>query len=205
LSIGGDNEDFMKSLSPPNDGDEYEKGKGELNYGPEPGEEDQGGSRFKEIMDAAKSAAAEVEDQPPRAVNNPYINPPQPPRAQPTATTATANPPMNLDNLSVEEQAEMFRKMMGRSETGISADPVPYTAPPSTTKDPRGGRPVGRNRDADSIANASDLYFAQLKRDSNVRVIARINGEDDRAEAVFEDEGIEELKGLLHANPYLQE
>jgi hypothetical protein len=198
LSVGWDNEDFLKSLSPPNDGDSYEKGKDTTNYGPETGDEGQGGSRFKEIMDAAK-AAAEVKDQPPRPIDNPFINPTPP--AQPT----TATPPVDPENLSVEDQAAMFRKLMGRSQTGISADPVPYTAPPSTTKDPRGGRPVGRNRDADSIANSSDLYFAQLKRDSNVRVVARINGEEDKAEAVFEDQGIEDLKGLLHSNPYLQE
>jgi hypothetical protein len=209
LSVGGgwDNEEFMKSLAPPNDGDAHEKGKEGSNYGPEPGSEElsQGGSRFQEIMDAAKAAKDSAEDQPVRAVANPYLNPPTPPPARPTTEAVTENPPVDLDNLSVEDQAAMFRKLMGRSQTGISADPVPYTAPPSSTKDPRGGRPVGRNRDADSIANSSDLYFAQLKRDSNVRVIARINGEDDKTEAVFEDEGIEELKGLLHANPYLQE
>jgi hypothetical protein len=202
LSVGDawDNEEFLKSLVPPNDGDAYEKGKDATNYGPGKGdiEESQGGSRFKEIMDAAKAAEAEV-DQPPKPVDNPYIKPAPP--AQPA--TATAPPPMDPEQLSVEDQAAMFRQLMGRSQTGISADPVPYTAPPSTTKDSRGGRPVGRNRDADSIANSSDLYFAQLKRDSNVRIVARINGED--SESVFEDEGIEELKGLLHANPYLQE
>jgi hypothetical protein len=206
LSVGSgwDNEDFLKSLTPPNDGDAYEKGKDTANYGPKPGDEEvgQGGSRFQEIMDAAKAGKEEA-DQPPKPVDNPFLTPP--PSAQPATATATETPPVDPDNLSVEEQAAMFRKLMGRSQTGISADPVPYTAPPSTTKDPRGGRPVGRNRDADSIANASDLYFAQLKRDSNVRVVARINGEEDRSEAVFEDPGIEDLKELLHENPYLKE
>ena len=211
LSVGGawDNEDFKKSLSPPNDGDTYEKGQGGSNYGPEPGDEElsqgQGGSRFQEIMNAAKAAKEGAEDQPPRAIANPYLNPPTPPPPKPNAAAVTENAPVDLENLSVEDQAALFRQMMGRSQTGISADPVPYKAPPSSTKDARGGRPEGRNRDADSIANSSDLYFAQLKRDSNVRVIARINGEEDLAEAVFEDQGIEDLKGLLHANPYLQE
>merc|ERR1712238_459512 len=62
----------------------------------------------------------------------------------------------------------------------------------------------GRNRDADMIANSSDLYFAQLKRDSTVRTIGRIRGEKDISEAVFEDEGIEQLQSLVQENPYLK-
>jgi hypothetical protein len=72
------------------------------------------------------------------------------------------------------------------------------------SKTDRAGRPVGRNRDADSIANTSDLYFAQLKRDSTVRTLARIRGEVEIAEKVFEDEGIKQLDDLLQKNPYLK-
>ena len=82
---------------------------------------------------------------------------------------------------------------------GGGAD-IPVPARPSRP-DPR---PAGRNRDADSIANTSDLYFAQLKRDSTVRGLARIRGDDETAQAIFEDEGIAQLEDLLHENPYLK-
>jgi hypothetical protein len=103
----------------------------------------------------------------------------------------------------------MFREMMAAQQLGGNAIPVaPVTTDiPQTqrvAKTDRAGRPVGRNRDADMIANTSDLYFAQLKRDSTVRTLARIRGEAEIAEKVFEDEGIEQLNQLLQKNPYLK-
>jgi hypothetical protein len=73
-----------------------------------------------------------------------------------------------------------------------------------TARTDRAGRPVGRNRDADTIANAADLYFAQLKRDSSVRGKARIRGDAEKADQVFADKGIKELEGLMYENPYLK-
>ncbi|KAL3918387.1 MAG: hypothetical protein SGARI_007480 [Bacillariaceae sp.] len=110
--------------------------------------------------------------------------------------------------MSVEEQARMFREMMaqqqGSAETPASPPPPqPAAAPQRTSKTDRAGRPVGRNRDADTISNTADLYFAQLKRDSAVRTMARVRGEDDVAEQVFEDEGIKQLEGILKENPHL--
>lgn len=108
--------------------------------------------------------------------------------------------PANPDGLSVEEQARMFREMM--------ADKQGFASPPPPTKvnreGDRAGRPVGRNKDADKIANTSDLYFAQLKRDSTVRTIGRYSGDEAVSEAVFEDDGIEELDRLFLENPFLQ-
>lgn len=107
---------------------------------------------------------------------------------------------MNPDELSVEEQARMFREMMAGNQSPASPPP----APARVAKEDRAGRPIGRNPDADKIANTSDLYFAQLKRDSTVRTIGRLRGDDEVSESVFKDEGIKELDSLLLANPYLK-
>ena len=188
-----DNDDFLDALSKgPEDVVERK-------YTPPPDEEEvgQGGSRFKEIMEAAKRGQP---SRPMRPIPNPFLtNPPPPPPSQPTT------PSLDPDQLSVEDQARLFRELFQKTMSGVSNDPVPYTAPRPTKEDPRGGRPVGRNKDADSIANTSDLYFAQLKRDSTVRTIARIRGDQEKANQVFEDEGIQRLAGLLHNNPYLAE
>mmetsp|Transcript_15246 Transcript_15246/g.24705 ORF Transcript_15246/g.24705 Transcript_15246/m.24705 type:complete len:679 (-) Transcript_15246:110-2146(-) len=126
------------------------------------------------------------------------------------ATTSTAPLAANPNELSVEEQARMFREMMAQQQGGapaVNTPVVPVAADvpvQRVAKTDRAGRPVGRNRDADTIANTSDLYFAQLKRDSTVRTLARIQGEDEVAEKVFEDEGIKQLDELLQKNPYLK-
>ena len=149
----------------------------------EPLAADTSGSRFAEMMQIAQQRGAQ---QPGgavpggRAVENPFLQP-----------QAPANP----GDLSVEEQARMFREMMAGNQA------VPQ-APMRVAADP--GRPVGRNADADKIANTSDLYFAQLKRDSTVRTMARMKGDSEASNAVFEDSGIKELDNLLLTNPYLK-
>ena len=153
-----------------------------------------GSERFRAMKAAAEAAKQERVIQP-RAIDNPFLTPPPPTPAQPAADPS---------NLSVEEQAAMFREMMNAQQPPPASQAV--NIPPTTrvAKTDRAGRPQGRNRDADQIANSSDVYFAQLKRDSTVRTLARIRGEDDTAEAVFEDDGIEELANLLQTNPYLK-
>ncbi len=146
---------------------------------------DQSGSRFKELMQIAKQrGVAEPGGAQPggRAIENPFLQP-----------QAPANP----GELSVEEQARMFREMMAGNQ-------APPQAPMRVAADPGGVRPVGRNADADKIANTSDLYFAQLKRDSTVRTIARQRENSDVSEAVFRDDGIKALDNLLLTNPYLK-
>lgn len=108
--------------------------------------------------------------------------------------------PVNPDELSVEDQARMFREMMaGKTQGPVEPPPVSRVS-----REDRAGRPMGRNPDADKITNTSDLYFAQLKRDSTVRTIARIRENKEVSEAVFQDDGIKELDALLQQNPYLQ-
>jgi hypothetical protein len=172
---------FTDALAAPNDNEEN-------------GEDDgQGSSRFREMMklaqqeEQAESASSAMQG---RAIDNPFLNSPIP---------APTQLPSNPDELSVEEQARMFREMMA-GNTASQAPPPPVRV----AREDRAGRPQGRNPDADKIANASDLYLAQLKRDSSVRTLGRIRGDDEVSEAVFEDEGIKVLDGLLKANPYLQ-
>ena len=185
--VGGwDNDDFLAALSggnpqagnpPPQDGD----GDKEEDGG-------QGGSMFKRILEQAKSRV----EPGPRPVMNPFL-------AVPNDPVSPANNPLEL---SVEEQARMFREMMKNG--GVPAAPMELPAVRRTARTDRAGKPVGRNRDADTIANTADLYFAQLKRDSSVRGIARIQGDDELANKVFEDEGIKELETILVKNPYLK-
>jgi hypothetical protein len=179
---GSYDDDFLKALSVG----------GSSNAEEEEEVSDQGSSssRFKALKDAAALAQQEREVRP-VAIDNPFLTPPVP----------AIQPPVNPDELSVEEQARLFREMTQQQQ----AAPPPIPAPPQRiAKTDKAGRPQGRNRDADQITNTADVYFAQLKRDSTVRTMARINGEDDTADAVFEDEGIERLSNLLQANPYLQ-
>jgi hypothetical protein len=197
VSVGSwDNDNFLDNLSPPKDSDDEikdsskdweeqlrEQGTSRRNIETE--DEAQGGSRFKQMMNTSQKP----EERQSRPIENPFLAPPQ---RQPTSP----------DNLSVEEQARMFREMMQRDQSGISQNPVPYQAPPQATKQKN---KMGRNRDADTISNTSDLYMAQLKRDSTVRTSAWYQGDLEKASSVFQDEGISELKDLLYSNPYLQE
>lgn len=180
---------FMDALSPPSGGDD-DDGSEETEVN------SQGSSRFQELRKLAKQEEGNKSanmQQSGRAIENPFLNSPP--------STAAANPlPANPDELSVEEQARMFREMMAGNQ--VSASPPP--PPMRVSKTDRAGRPVGRNPDADKIANTSDLYLAQLKRDSTVRTLGRQRGDSITSEAVFEDEGIKQLDDLLMANPYLK-
>eukprot|EP00980_Cylindrotheca_fusiformis_P004119 scaffold894_cov153-Cylindrotheca_fusiformis.AAC.15 len=158
---------------------------GENNDGEE--EVSEGSARVKAMLEAAKNAKGAVPGG--RAIPNPFLNPPPP---QPTFGN-------NIDDMSVEEQAAMLRQLMANQGGDIARAP-----PMKQKRTNSAGRPVGRNKDADSIANTADLYFAQLKRDSTVRTIARMQGDDDVADAVMQDEGINQLKDLIRENPYLK-
>ena len=156
-----DNEDFLNALK---------GGSGTLDGNDSTGEEEvsSGSSRFKEMMEASKGANEATPSG--RSIQNPFLN------------TAASPQSSALDNLSVEQQAEMFRQMMA------GAAPAAAAAPPVKQKrTDDAGRPVGRNRDADSIANTADVYFAQLKRDSTVRTLARYAGDEEVADAVMQD------------------
>eukprot|EP00586_Coscinodiscus_wailesii_P021758 CAMPEP_0172518606 /NCGR_PEP_ID=MMETSP1066-20121228/290921_1 /TAXON_ID=671091 /ORGANISM="Coscinodiscus wailesii, Strain CCMP2513" /LENGTH=312 /DNA_ID=CAMNT_0013301031 /DNA_START=164 /DNA_END=1104 /DNA_ORIENTATION=- len=67
-----------------------------------------------------------------------------------------------------------------------------------------GPRPVGRNRDADSISNKADVYFAQLKMDSRIRKQAFMDGDTEKSNEVFGDERVVELGETLQRDPQIQ-
>lgn len=180
-----DNDDFLDALKGSSGGDDVEKGEEEVS---------EGSSRIREMLEAAKKDQGAEPGG--RAIENPFLIPP------PTPQSAVG---FNIENLSVEEQAAMLRQLMA-NQGGAAAPPTPMKMP-TQEKQKRtddAGKPLGRNRDADAIANTGDLYFAQLKRDSTVRTLARIRGEDDVADAVMEDDGIDQLNDLIVENPYLK-
>mmetsp|Transcript_37886 Transcript_37886/g.42436 ORF Transcript_37886/g.42436 Transcript_37886/m.42436 type:complete len:673 (+) Transcript_37886:87-2105(+) len=179
-----ENESFMDALSPGKKDDEEKENE----------VDDSGSTRFQEMMKSAQQTEGTEIQRQPTPIMNPFINPISSTRPQ---TQPTANP----DDLSVEDQARMFREIMAGKQQNSPSTDIALESRPQTS---RPTRPVGRNRDADMIANSSDLYFAQLKRDSTIRTIGRIRGEKDISEAVFEDEGIEQLQSLVQENPYLK-
>jgi hypothetical protein len=66
------------------------------------------------------------------------------------------------------------------------------------------GKRIGRNRDADVIANTADAYLAKLKRDSTTRNLARYAGDEARANNIFHDPTIQDIQPP-ELNPYLEE
>jgi hypothetical protein len=192
MADNGFSDDFLEALSP----EENNKGSSE-------DEQDvgSGSSRFMNLLKAARQSGASEAQRMPHSIENPFLN-------QPSSTIAHSLQSLasNPDELSVEEQARLFREMMAQQQTsGVVSPLTPLPAQSQrVARTDRAGRPTGRNRDADTISNSADLYFAQLKRDSTVRTLARIRGESNVAEKVFEDEGIKQLDDLLKKNPYLK-
>jgi hypothetical protein len=149
-------------------------------------EASQGGKQFRELMAMAQRAA---------------------PRPSPSPSSSNT-----LDSMTVEEQAAMFRQMMLQQQQQQEQQPMSPAPAPSrgnANKDnflPYGetatGRP-GRNKDADSMVNSSDVYLARLKQDSAVRKLARLAGDEDYANTVFTDPSLADIK--LHTNPYIEE
>lgn len=211
-----DNDDFLNSLKPPNDDDELpsegiegavlsDEMKEKMKADDEtPG----GGTRLQRLMDEAKNRAPQ-QSRPAPPLKNPFADNPfagiegmDSQQSAPPASQMPANP----DELSVEEQARLFRQMMQGQQQQQPQAPAaePPVVIPPPPRPPRPDAKVGRNRDADSIQNTADVYFAQLKRDSTVRAVARIRGDNEKANAVFEDPGIKELDEMLTLNPHLQ-
>ena len=191
----------LSSTSGSGSGSEQSKHEDDAEEEKDPDEPASGSSRFKEMMAAAQSREGGGGGGlgfGGRAIENPFLS--QPYSSTPTIPSSSSN----IDEMSVEEQARRFREMMEQQQQGGGGGAVQPPPLERVAKTDRAGRPVGRNRDADTIANTADLYFAQLKRDSTVRTMARIRGEDELAEKVFEDEGVKQLENLLVENPYLK-
>ena len=181
-----------------------------------------GGRLFREMMAKAQQQAKLAQSQQQQQQQQ------QPP---------TVDIPGNAMDLSVAEQAKLFRDIMAQrqheqlqqqSRFGPSLaqqqqrqheqemqsyaqkqlpnypygeqSAKPQFLPPGTGYD---GRKIGRNRDAYMISTTADVYFAQLKQDSSSRNMARINGDDTKANEVFGDPAIQDI--TLAVNPYQKE
>lgn len=78
------------------------------------------------------------------------------------------------------------------------AIPAPDLTSDPATLDPMDYVPTGSgNKDTYEITNPADVYFAQLKRDSQVRQTARRQGDLDTANKPFEDVGIKAIGNYL--------
>eukprot|EP00562_Extubocellulus_spinifer_P020360 CAMPEP_0178586510 /NCGR_PEP_ID=MMETSP0697-20121206/25958_1 /TAXON_ID=265572 /ORGANISM="Extubocellulus spinifer, Strain CCMP396" /LENGTH=565 /DNA_ID=CAMNT_0020222637 /DNA_START=32 /DNA_END=1729 /DNA_ORIENTATION=- len=127
------------------------------------------------------------------------------PKGGPTAQQLFSQlPPDAIDPTQpIEQQArrldEYFWKQQHHHQ--LQNTPHPQYQSPGIGID---GRKIGRNRDADIISNTADVYLAQLKRDSTTRNLARYAGDDERANTVFDDEAIADIKPP-EENPYLKE
>jgi hypothetical protein len=200
IDKGWDNSNFLEALSNGNDAinDANEQYKKQSDWRAEhravqaegASEDSPGGSRFKEMLNKAKEAE-------PKPGEGPILYNPMEGIKSPAIVPPSAASPSD-GSLSVEEQARMFREMMANQAQA----PIAPALEPKRRTEPRR---QGRNRDTDTISNTADLYFAQLKRDSTVRIIARYTGDLETANAVFQDEGVLELNDLIKTNPYLKE
>ena len=121
--------------------------------------------------------------------------------------------PEEVAGLSVEDQARLYREFFYVQQQKKKAPqqqaqkaPVSMGSTADTYLEAGigfDGKKIGSNRDADAISNASDVYFAQLKRDSTTRNIARYSGDHTKANDVFHDPAIQDIKAPV--NPYLED
>ncbi len=121
--------------------------------------------------------------------------------------------PEEVAGLSIEDQARLYREFFYvQQQKKKTPQQQAQKAPVSmgSTADNYlqagigfDGKKVGSNRDANAISNASDVYFAQLKRDSTTRNIARYSGDHTKANEVFHDPAIQDIKAPV--NPYLED
>lgn len=146
-----------------------------------------GGQRFKQMMERAKQQAA--------ASGGAGAQ-------QQTSAPMAAQLPPDAANLPLDEQARLYREMFWRQKNPqVENYPKPQYQMNGLGID---GRKIGRNRDSDMISNTGDVYMAQLKRDSTARNLARYAGDDAKANSVFHDAAIDDIKGP-EENPYLKE
>ena len=135
------------------------------------------------------------------------LHPSQPTNNASTPTPIPIPPAVDLNKLTTEEQAALLRQFVANPQPPAASEETYGPPPPKTLRggstDAITGRKSGRNRDADSIANTSDLYFAQLKRDSSIRQKAFFYGDEQVAGAVFADPSVKELPSQLTVNPFL--
>uniref|UniRef100_A0A7S4SJS1 Uncharacterized protein n=1 Tax=Ditylum brightwellii TaxID=49249 RepID=A0A7S4SJS1_9STRA len=177
---------------------------------PEDSEEDgsSGASKFKELLERAKEATPSTSTGLP-----PTSNPLAEVEAILKAPTEYTQPPPPSSPQQLFDQygnpvplppPPQYYDQYGNPVPSAAAA-VPPPPPPTLPSASAGGvtrtkaeRKTGRNRDADSISNTADIYFAQLKRDSTVRTAARQAGDLDTANQAMAHPDIEKMKDLVN-------
>lgn len=111
------------------------------------------------------------------------------------------NPNPVVSQLSSEAQMQTPNQVPNQSPVPVQPTPsiplVPKDADPSQLNPADFLPKASNNRDAYEISNPADVYFAQLKRDSAVRSIARRSGDLETANTPFADVGVQALKNFL--------
>jgi len=176
----------------------------------------QGGSRFRALMERARDQE-QTRKQNPLVVayggnNNPYGNAAAAPDTTSSTPPSSIMTPEEIANLSIDEQARLYREffyVQQKEKSGQQNSISDSKSIGSTSSNYLGagigfdGRKIGQNKDTLAISNAADVYFAQLKRDSTTRNLARYSGDNLKANEVFHDPAIQDIKAPV--NPYLEE
>jgi len=166
-----------------------------------------GGSRFRNMMEQSGQKQGMVNPYPPQFhdpsefTNNPYQQEQQPPQQyqQPPQQEQQPPPQQIQQQAPLSDPNEILNQLANQVQPQQQQQ---YQQAPPIMKDPN--RPVGRNKDADQIANTSDMYFAQLKLDSKIRKRAFLSGDYDTSNKVFDDERVQNLPSELEKNPFIR-
>jgi len=208
------------------DGPSFEEDAARKYVPKEGGEDGPGGQMLKKLMERAEKAkedgggsipvpkSATPDQQPPP----PQIAPPVPEAqaAQPAAADAMTYYQMQLQ--AWQQQVATYTQFIAANPEAASTITIPPPPPPPPTagfappppqppqqtqskdKTARDYLPPaidGRNSDLYEIANTADVYLAQLKRDTAVRNWAREDGDLDKANQPFQEEGVQAIGTLL--------
>ncbi|KAL9184460.1 hypothetical protein ACHAXT_002546 [Thalassiosira profunda] len=125
----------------------------------------------------------------------PFATQQQPAQPQQTVPQETQQPDQQLQQLPPQVNPG----------PNLGGPPIAEPPLPPKTKGTDSPRPEGFNPDAYTMSNTADVYFAQLKRDSKVRKIARMSGDVEASNQVFADSTIKEIGDSWVDNPYTRE
>lgn len=172
-----------------------------------------GGSMFKKLMERAKEGPS----RPPLSQPEPQMQmqPPAPPQPQALDSYATYQAQLQAWQQQMTAFAQ-FSTSNPEAASQMTMPPPPQPPVPGAVEQqvqppapdvevdgksknaydylPKGD---GRNNHSFEVNNAADVYFAQLKRDSSVRLKARKAGDIEKSNKVFEDEGVKALTNIL--------
>lgn len=125
------------------------------------------------------------------------MTPPPPPPPPPAFTDQTMAPPVQtvqtVQTAQPVTQQQQQQPIMQATDTTTEDDDDEEVTEPHQYLPKR----AGGNNDAYEVNNSADVYFAQLKRDSNVRIEARKRGDMETANAPFAEKGVKALTGLI--------